>query len=109
MNTNKILSSSCRRKILKTLSQKKEITMMKLVRTINSTYNEVNRNLHILKREGIITERHAGHKRVISLNLENERTLVLLKLLKIRENSVNLKNLRKSLKGAMENNNCPKH
>jgi predicted transcriptional regulator len=105
LNTNKILASSCRRKILKTLSQKKETTIMKLVRTVNSTYNEVDRNLRILEREAIITQRHAGHKRKIRLNLENERTLVLLKLLKIRENSVNLKHLRKSLKGIMENNN----
>ncbi len=78
---------------------------MKLVRTVNSTYNEVDCNLHILEREGIVTQRHAGHKRTIRLNPQNERTLVLLKLLKIRENSVNLNHLRKSLKGVMENNN----
>jgi len=109
LNTNKILASSCRRKILKTLSQKKETTIIKLVRTVNSTYNEVDRNLCILEREGIVTQRHAGHKRAIRLNIENERTLVLLKLLKIRENSVDLNHLRKSLKGVMENNTSGKH
>ena len=31
---------------------------MKLVRTVNSTYNEVDRNLSILEREGIVTQRY---------------------------------------------------
>ena len=105
MDLETLMSSSCRRKILKTLLRSKRINVMELVRKVNSTYNEVDRNLRILEREAIITQRHAGHKRKIRLNLENERTLVLLKLLKIRENSVNLKHLRKSLKGVMENNN----
>jgi hypothetical protein len=86
---------------------------MKLVRIVNSTYNEVDRNLRILEREGIVTQRYARHKRVISLNFENERTLVLLKLLKIREDSVDLKQFRRNLKRLLENNkengNCVKH
>jgi hypothetical protein len=49
---------------------------MKLVRTVNSTYNEVDRNLHILQREGFVTQRYAGHKRIIRLNFKSERTLV---------------------------------
>jgi hypothetical protein len=77
---------------------------MKLVRTVNSTYNEVDRNLRILEREGIITQRYAGRKRIIRLNFKNEKTLVLLKLLKIRENSVDLKHLRRNLKRLLENN-----
>lgn len=63
---------------------------MKLVRTVNSTYNEVDRNLRILEREGVLTQRYAGRKRIIRLNFKNEKTLVLTKLLKIRENSVDL-------------------
>jgi hypothetical protein len=89
------------------------VTIMKLVRIVNSTYNEVDRNLRILEREGIVTQRYARHKRVISLNFENERTLVLLKLLKIREDSVDLKQFRRNLKRLLENNkengNCVKH
>jgi len=98
---------------LKTLSEKKAITMMKLVRIVNSTYNEVDRNLRILEREGIVTQQHVGRKRIISLNLKNERTLVLLKILKIQENSVDLKHFHRNLKLLLENDkgngNCVKH
>jgi DNA-binding transcriptional ArsR family regulator len=108
MKQNKILASSCRRKILKALSEKKEITMMKLVRIVNSTYNEVDRNLHILEGEGLVTQRYVGRKRVVHLNFKNEKTLVSLKILKILERSVDLKQLRRSLKRIMENTkeNC---
>ena len=86
---------------------------MKLVRTVNSTYNEVDRNLHILQREGFVTQRYAGRKRIIRLNLKNQKTLVLLKLLKIRENFVDLKQFRRNLKRLLENtkenHNCAKH
>ena len=86
---------------------------MQLVQIVNSTYNEVNRNLGILEHECILTQRHAGHKRIIRLNFNNERTLVLLKLLKIREDSVDLKHFRRNLKRLLENNkkndNCAKH
>jgi DNA-binding transcriptional ArsR family regulator len=110
MKQNKMLASSCRRKILKALSEKKEITIMKLVRIVNSTYNEVDRNLRILEREGIVTQRYVGRKRVVRLNSKNEKTLVSLKILKILEGSVDLKQLRSSLKRLMEdineNGNC---
>ena len=81
---------------------------MKLVRIVNSTYNEVNRNLQILEREGIVTQRYVGRKRVVRLNFKNEKTLVSLKILKILECSVDLKQLRRSLKRIMENTkeNC---
>jgi predicted transcriptional regulator len=105
LNLNEILASSCRRKILKALSEKKEIAIMKLVRTVNGTFNEVDRNLRILEREGVLTQRYAGRKRVIRLNFKNEKTLVLIKLLKIREGSVDLKQLRRNLKRIMENTN----
>jgi hypothetical protein len=88
------------------------MTIMKLVRTVNSTYNEVDRNLRILEREGVLTQRYAGRKRIIRLNFKNERTLILLKLLEIRENSVDLKQFRRDLKrlleNAKENINCAK-
>ena len=76
---------------------------MKLVRIVNSTYNEVDRNLHILEREGIIIQRYDGRKRIIHLNLKNEKTLVLLKLLMIREGALDLKQLRRNLKRVLEN------
>jgi hypothetical protein len=56
---------------------------MKLVRKINSTYNQVNSNLLILKAEGIITETHHKRLRIIRLNRKNSKTIVLLQALKI--------------------------
>lgn len=76
---------------------------MKLVRSVNSTYNEVNRNLQILERQGIVTQRQVGRKRIIRLNLKNEKRVVSLKILKILEDSVDLKQLRRNLKRIMEN------
>jgi predicted transcriptional regulator len=112
MKQSKILASACRRKILTALSEKKQTSMMKLVRAANSNYNEVNRNLHVLEQEGVVTQQHAGHNRIISLNYENEKTLVLLKLLKIINGSVDLKQFRRKLKRAIENSkeagNCAK-
>jgi DNA-binding transcriptional ArsR family regulator len=90
---------------LKALSEKKEITIMKLVRIVNSTYNEVNRNLQILENEGSITQGYIGRKRIIRLNLKNNKTLILLKILKILEDSVDPKQLRRNLKRLLENGN----
>ena len=81
----KILRSSCRQRILKALSEKKEVNMMKLVRIVNSTYNEVNRNLRILEGAGLITQQRIRRKRIIRLKLENKKTLAVLKALKILE------------------------
>ena len=81
-DSNKILRSSCHRKILKVLSKEKELPIMKLVQITNSSYNEVNRNLRILEEQEIILEHYLGHKRIIALNLENEKTSRLLAILK---------------------------
>jgi hypothetical protein len=58
---------------------------MALVRKVNSTYNQVNSNLQILQKEGIIFDEHFGRLRVIRLNKENPRTALLLQALKILE------------------------
>ena len=60
---------------------------MKLVQKVNSTYNQVNLNLRVLREEGIVVDEHFGRLRVIRLNKENPRTVRLLKALKILENS----------------------
>jgi hypothetical protein len=52
----------------------KEVNMIRLVRIVNSTYNEVDRNLHILEGAGLVTQLHFRRKRVIRLNLENKKT-----------------------------------
>ena len=83
MNLERLLASSYRQKILKELSKVKQIHIMGLVRNINGTYNEVNRNLKILEKEEIITDQHVGRRRVIGLNRENPKTTILLKALKL--------------------------
>jgi len=60
---------------------------MELVRKVNSTYNQVNSNLQILQKEEIIFDEHFGRMRVIRLNRENPRTLLLLQALKMLEAS----------------------
>ena len=80
-----VLASSCRRRILRVLCKLGRVNVMMLVRKINSTYSQVNPNLHILEKEGIITEERFGHKRIIKLNRENDKTEVLLQVLKIFE------------------------
>lgn len=87
MDLKKLVSSSCRQKIMKELSKSKKINMMGLVRRINSTYNEVNRNLKILEEEGIVTNNYYGCARVITLNRENDKTIVLLQVLKTLESA----------------------
>jgi predicted transcriptional regulator len=80
-----LLASSCRRRILRFLSHSRQANVMQLVRKVNSIYNQVNSNLQILQREGIIFDRHFGRMRIISLNMENPRTVLLLQALKILE------------------------
>lgn len=56
---------------------------MGLVRNINSTYVEVNRNIKILEKERIINDQWIGRKRMIKLIYENPKTMLLLRAIKI--------------------------
>jgi DNA-binding transcriptional ArsR family regulator len=85
MNLETLMASSCRRRILRVLSSSGRTNVMKLVRKVNSTYNQVNSNLQILQKEGIVLDERCGRMRVIRLNKENPRTARLLKALKILE------------------------
>jgi predicted transcriptional regulator len=58
---------------------------MELVRKVNSTYNQVNSNLQILREEGIVFDERFGRMRVIRLNKDNPKTVLLLQALKILE------------------------
>lgn len=83
----KLLASSLRQNILKTLAAHHEMQVMRLVSAVGSTYNELNRNLDILEKEGIITNEYPikvrhGKVRVIRLNKESPKTQVLLRVLK---------------------------
>ena len=87
LDLSKVLASSLRQKILKVLSEKREMQVMKLVSSVGSTYNELNRNLLILEKEGIIINEYRvkvrhGKVRVIRLNRENSKTKLLLAALK---------------------------
>lgn len=59
---------------------------MELVRKANSTYNQVNINLQILQKEGVVFDERFGRMRVIWLNRENPKTARLLRALEILEN-----------------------
>ena len=64
---------------------------MKLVSNVNSTYNELNRNLLILEKEGIVTSNYIirvkqGKVRTIQLNRDNPKTKILLEVLKTLDN-----------------------
>jgi hypothetical protein len=50
---------------------------------VNSTYNQVSRNLRILEEEGIIKMRYYGHVKMIELETENPKTQAILKALYI--------------------------
>ena len=85
MDLETLVSSSCRRRILRVLSSNKRMHVMELVRKVNSTYNQVNLNLQILQTEKIEFDEHFGRMRVIRLNKENPKTACLLQALKILE------------------------
>lgn len=90
LDIGKILASSLRQKLLIELSKTREIQVMKLVSNVNSTYNDVNRNLLILVKEDIIIDEHQvkvkrGKVKVIRLNQENPKTALLLQALKTFE------------------------
>ena len=82
MDLETVVASACRRRILKVLSRAGRVNVMELVRKVNSTYNQVNSNLNILQKEGIVFDEHFGRMRVIRLNKENPRTLLLLHVLR---------------------------
>jgi hypothetical protein len=76
--------------MLRELSKTREIQVMRLVSKVNSTYNELNRNLMLLEREGIATNEYRikvrhGKIRVIRLNKDNPKTMKLLAALKTLE------------------------
>ena len=83
MDLESILSSSCRRKILKFSHENGSCNIMRLIVGVNGKYPQVNSELQILQKEGIITDKRVGRMRIISLNKENPKTGVLLQALKL--------------------------
>jgi DNA-binding transcriptional ArsR family regulator len=78
-----VLSSSCRRKIIKYLVENGSTNVMQLILGIRGKYPQTNSELITLKKEGIVLDEHIGRMRNIRLNKENPKTLLLLKALKI--------------------------
>ncbi len=78
-----MLASSCRIRIIRILYEYGRLYIMKLVRLSNSTYNQVNLHLQILKSEDLIFDEHYGRLRIIWLNMKNPKTLILLEALRI--------------------------
>jgi hypothetical protein len=83
VDLERVIASECRRRIIATLRRAGRIHVMLLIRRVNSNYSQVNPNLLILAREGIILEERLGHKRIIWLNRNNPKTDVLLQVLDI--------------------------
>jgi len=70
------------------LSKIKRTHITELVRIINSTYNQVDRNLRILEQEGIVKNKRYGYVRIVELNVENPKTLTLLKALELLDRPI---------------------
>jgi predicted transcriptional regulator len=83
LDLESVLSSACRRKILKTLAENGSTNIMQLILKVNGKYPQVNAELQILQRENIIFDEHLGRMRMVRLNKENAKTVLLLKALKI--------------------------
>ena len=87
MDLETILSSSCRRKILKFLARNGPTNIMRLIVGVNGKYPQVNSELQILQSEEIIFDKCIGRMRIVELNKENPETGVLLQALKILHNN----------------------
>jgi DNA-binding transcriptional ArsR family regulator len=86
MDIEKIIASSNRRKILRVLFKTKQINIMDLVGKAKSTYNQVHSDLKILEKEGLLIDGRKGHSRMLSLNMGNPKTELVLKALTLLEN-----------------------
>jgi len=83
LDLGRLIASTCRQRILEALSEVRQTHITDLVRRINSTYGQVNRNLQILEHEGIVITQYYDRLRIIKLNRENPKTITLLKILKL--------------------------
>jgi DeoR/GlpR family transcriptional regulator of sugar metabolism len=72
------MASTCRQKILWALSKVRRTHITGLVRIINSTYNEVRRNLEILQSEGIVKMTSCGNMKYVELQRDSPKTKKLL-------------------------------
>lgn len=83
MDLEEILSSSCRRKIIKYLADNGPTNIMQLILGIRGKYPQVNSELLIMQKQNIIIDKHMGRMRIIRLNKENAGTMQIIQALKI--------------------------
>lgn len=88
MRLEQIIASSCRQKILLALSRIRSTHVTNLVRIINSTYNQVNRNLQILEQEGIIKITRYERIKLIEIEMQNPKTQALPKALHMLDSTI---------------------
>jgi predicted transcriptional regulator len=93
LDLKELLASKGRQKIIEILAKYREMNVMHLVNNkVGGRYNDVNRNLIIMEKEGIIINEYRKQVRrakirIIKLNMENFRAQKLLKALKILDDS----------------------
>lgn len=80
---SEIVASAGCQNILRVLSHTREIGITRLVKAVNSTYNEVMRNARILEGEGIVRLIRVGRRCYVNLNYENVKTKILIEALKL--------------------------
>jgi DNA-binding transcriptional ArsR family regulator len=83
MDLEDVLSSACRRKIIKYLSEKGSTNIMQLILGIRGKYPQTNAELKILQEANIITEQRIGRMRIIKLNKETPNTEIVIQALKL--------------------------
>ena len=88
MKLEQVIASSCRQRVLLSLSKIKTTHVTNLVRITNSTYGQVSRNLQILEKESIVRNKSYEHLRMIELETDNLKTQALLKALQMLDKSI---------------------
>lgn len=92
MDLETVLSSSCRRRIIKILASDGSTNIMELIRKANSKYPQLNSEVKILQTEDIVIDDHMGRMRIIKLNKESPKTKSLLEALKILNDKKTMSN-----------------
>ncbi|MGE5555682.1 MAG: hypothetical protein ACM3UY_05390 [Methanocella sp.] len=83
MDLEELLSSSCRRKIIKYIAENGSTNIMQLILSIRGKYPQTNAELQILQKENIIIDQRTGRMRIIKLNKENPNTGLVIQALKL--------------------------
>ena len=81
----KIFASKCRIDVLKLLANKGETNITDIVRQTNSTWSEIDRNVKLLEKMGVISTRFSQNRRLIRLNKRDGKAEVVLKALRMLE------------------------